>query len=271
MDVPVSVVFFGRTGAGKSTLANMLVQEDLYSDYSKNLFPISDSAVGENSEVLLSNNDIFAVYDTIGLCETSKGKISNKNAIKKIRYCFSKLQSPLNYICYVKKKGRFTEEDESGFKEFQKIFKGGENNFVIIITNSDLKWVRNNVETIRKYFGNHHIIAVDFPFNDDYAADIQQKKRRDNREHLINSLLSLRYNCVSLDILEPNDYFESKVKEIIDFVPVIGTAYKLISSGTYLILRKPKLAKKRFLEGADDISKILSKVSIKLLTNSSII
>ncbi|CAG8552996.1 9511_t:CDS:1 [Dentiscutata erythropus] len=262
IDLPVSVVFFGSPGAGKSTLANMLLQEDLCS---KNLFPMSDSAAGGNSEIIFSSTDVFAVYDTVGLCVTSKGKVSNKDAIKKVRSCFSATKLPLNYICYVIKKGRFTDADKNGFKEFQKIFKGGERNFVIIITNSDSKWVSENKETIRKYFGNHEIIAVDFPFNDDYDADIQKKKRKENAALLTNSLLSLGFECAPLDIY--GSKVESKVKEIVDFVPIIGTAYKLISAGTYYILQNPQLAKKRLKEALEDIPKIFSKIPIRLLTN----
>ncbi|CAG8471372.1 16203_t:CDS:2 [Dentiscutata heterogama] len=238
MDVPVSVIFFGRTGEGKSTLANMMIQADLCSDRSRNLFPIGDSAVGETSEVEFSQNNMFEVYDTIGLCETSEGTISHNKAIKKIRYYFSRLESPLNYICYVKKKGNTPE------------------------------WAHANVKAIRKCFGNHPIIAVDFPFNDRYGVEIQQEIRKQNREHLINSLLYLRYNYVKLEILEYTTELESKVAKIVDFVPLVGTAYKLISSGVYFVLRKPNLAKRRLMEGTSDLSKILSKLAVKLLTKS---
>ncbi|CAG8497125.1 1752_t:CDS:1, partial [Scutellospora calospora] len=268
MDVPESIVFFGRTGEGKSTLANMLIQEDLCFECSKNIFPISDNAVGETSEVKYSKNDAFEIYDTIGLCETSKGTISHKQAIKKIRYFFSKTKSPLNYICYVKKKSRFTKEDQKAFKKFKNIFKEGENNFVIIMTDCTPKWASDNVKTIRDYFGNHPIIAVDFPFDDRFDAEAQKKIRIESRKHLISCLMHLRYNCVKLEIAGPKEYFESKVKKVMDFVPVVGTAYNLISSGAYFILRKPELAKRRLIEGAGDLSKILSKVAMKLLTNS---
>ncbi|CAG8805232.1 27759_t:CDS:1, partial [Dentiscutata erythropus] len=76
------------------------------------------------------------------------------------------------------------------------------------------------------------------------------------------------YNCVKLEILEHTTELESKVAKIVDFVPLVGTAYKLISSGVYFVLRKPNLAKRRFMEGTSDLSKILSKIAVKLLTNS---
>ncbi|CAG8774418.1 28026_t:CDS:2 [Gigaspora margarita] len=225
-------------------------------------------AVGETSEVEFSQNNMFEVYDTIGLCETSEGTISHNKAIKKIRYYFSRLELLLNYICYVKKKSKFTKEDESTFKKFKKIFKGEENNFVIILTDSTPEWAHANVKAIRKCFGNHPIIAVDFPFNDRYGVEIQQEIRKQNREHLINSLLYLRYNYVKLEILEHTTELESKVTKIVDFVPLVGTAYKLISSGVYFVLKKPNLVKRRLMEGTSDLSKILSKLAVKLLAKS---
>ncbi|CAG8751095.1 2570_t:CDS:2, partial [Cetraspora pellucida] len=217
---------------GKSTLANVLIQEDLNPDSSKNAFPIGDSAVGVTSEVKFNHNHTFEVYNTIGLCEASKGTISNKEAVKKIRCFFSKTETLLNYICYVKKKGN------------------------------------DNVKTIRDYFGNYPIIAVDFPSDDRFDANVQEEIRKESREHLISSLKYLRYKCVKLEILEPKEYFESKVKGVISFVPIVGTTYNLISSGVYSILKKPKLAKRRLVEGVSGLSKVLSSVAMKLLTNS---
>ncbi|CAG8549661.1 4325_t:CDS:1 [Scutellospora calospora] len=225
----------------------MMVQEDLCVE---NKFPISNGAAGATSYVEYSGNEKFDVYDTIGLCESSKGTIPHKEAIKKIRHYFSAVQSPLHYICYVKKGDRFTNEDKSTFKEFKKIFSGGESNFVIIITDSTPKWASENVQTIRNYFGNLPIIAVDFPFNDRYDAEIQQGIRIKSREHLRDSLLKLRYNGVMLEILKTSEAIETKVANIVGFLPIIGATYKLISSGVYyFILQKPNIARRRLIEG----------------------
>ncbi|KAF0463224.1 GTP-binding protein [Gigaspora margarita] len=260
MDVRNSIVLFGRAGEGKSTLANMLIQDDIGPD---NIFPIGDSAVGETSEVVYAFNDDFEVYDTIGLCESSDGTIPHKKAIKKIRYYFSTLKPTFNYICYVKKGSRFTKEDKNTFKEFKKIFEGGERNFVIIITDSTPKWANDNVKKIRDYFGNYPIIAVDFPYNDRYNAEVLKGMRIENKQHLIRRLSHLRYNCVKLEVLEASVKFESKVAKVAGFIPIIGTAYNLITSGAYLILHKPNLAKRRFVEGLAGMTVNLNKTAIK--------
>ncbi|CAG8538419.1 4412_t:CDS:2 [Dentiscutata erythropus] len=216
-----SVVFFGRTGEGKSSLANMMIQGDIFDDY--NIFPISNNAVGETSVIASSSNEKFHVYDTIGLCESSKGN-------------------------------RFTNEDRNTFEEFKKIFNGGESNFVIIITDSNQEWVNKNVDAIRENFGNHKIIVVDFPFNNRYNDAVidenQRKIRMENRDYLIQSLSGLSYKGVTLEILNPSEYIEAKVAEFVSFVLVVGATYNLISASVYyLILDRPEIAARRLKEG----------------------
>ncbi|RIB29520.1 hypothetical protein C2G38_2056475 [Gigaspora rosea] len=175
-----SVILVGRTGDGKSSLANMMTQGDLF--YDENKFPISNKAVGETSVIGYSIDKDFEVYDTVGLCESVEGSISHKKAIKIIRTYFSKVLKPVHYICYVKKgTTKFTEEDNTTFKEFKKIFSKAESNFVIIITDSNQKWVDENLDIIRKCFGNYKTIAVDFPFDDRYNNAAIDEKYKDGK------------------------------------------------------------------------------------------
>ncbi|CAG8799989.1 22399_t:CDS:2, partial [Gigaspora rosea] len=143
---------FERAGEGKSTLANMLIQDDIGPD---NIFPIGDSAVGETSEVVYAFNDYF--------------------------------EPTFNYICYVKKGSRIAKEGKNTFNEFKKIFEGSESNFAIIIT------------------------VIDFPYNDRYNIEVLKRMRIEK-------------------VLEVSVKFESKVSEVAGFIPIIGTAYNLITS-----------------------------------------
>src|SRR5437764_503332 len=127
----------------------MLIQGDLHQD---NAFKVNNGAKGETINIHSGVNEIFQVFDTIGIGESTFGSVPHKKAIKLIRDYFSKCQVPLNYICYVKKQGRFTEEDAKMFKIFKKIFKGGETNFITIITHSQPEWVGENLEPIKNNF-----------------------------------------------------------------------------------------------------------------------
>ncbi|KAF0504369.1 GTP-binding protein [Gigaspora margarita] len=72
----------------------------------------------------------------------------------------------------------------------------------------------------------------------------------DNRDHLIQSLLDLSYKGVTLEILNPSEYIETKVTKFVSFVPYVGATYNLISAGVYYYISdKPGIAARRFKEG----------------------
>src|SRR5438128_1923881 len=226
MDFPLSVIFFGRSGEGKSTLANMLIQPDLY--FENNSFRISDGAIGETSKITFAHNKTFIVYDTIGLCETSKGNVSNKNALREIKNYFSKVHDPLNFICYVIKKGRLTQEHKVTFNVFKEIFAGGETNFAIVITNCETDWVQENIVNIREYFGNSPIIGVDFPISNssnETKQHFERTTRHDNRKRLISFFIDNHFKGVKLDILEYAPLLEKRLEKIISFTHLIGSTY----------------------------------------------
>jgi hypothetical protein len=61
----INVVIFGLTGHGKSSIANMLIQGDIYEE-KDNVFEVNDGARGGTTKIYGVANEIFQVYDTIG-------------------------------------------------------------------------------------------------------------------------------------------------------------------------------------------------------------
>ncbi|CAI2166222.1 10606_t:CDS:2 [Funneliformis geosporum] len=216
----ISLVFFGLTGQGKSSIANMMIQGDIYQK--GNVFEINDGAVGASVSINFSENEYFKVFDTIGVGETNSGSVPHKEAVKEIRNYFTTCKVPLNYIVYVKKKGRFTEEDRTMFNLFKEIFEGCEKNFIIIITNCDERWIEKNKETLIKNFG------------EDYPTI---------------PLTKLNYEITVLQVLSSFQSAENKVSKVIDLIPIAGSAYHLISSGVYYKLGKSNVAKERLING----------------------
>ncbi|CAG8581337.1 13637_t:CDS:1 [Funneliformis caledonium] len=217
MSEQISVVLFGLTGQGKSSIANMLIQGDIR--HKENKFVVNDDAIGASAQIKCNANDAFIVHDTIGVGETNCGSVPHKEAVKRIRNYFSECKMPLNYIAFVKKKGRFTEEDRKMFKIFKEIFEGGEKNFIIIITNSGPEWVKKYSKTIKENLGDHPIIPVDFPWSEDenfYESVIKRKKRIQSLLHLIDELFNLEYEGIELEVLDS-----------VQAIPVVG---RLISS-----------------------------------------
>ncbi|GBB85039.1 hypothetical protein RclHR1_11600004 [Rhizophagus clarus] len=185
-----NIVLCGRSGDGKSSIANMLTQGNIYRD-SENYFKIGNSAKPVTEYLTANANEDFVVYDTIGF-----GSTGNNEAIKKIRQLFSMGRIPLHYICYVKR-FKNLEDDVRLFEIFKKIFKDGEKNFVIIVTNSGPEWAKKeeNVKLIKEKLGNYPVISVDFPCNENenyYHVDRDQRTK--SLEHLLNELSIMELN-----------------------------------------------------------------------------
>jgi GTP-binding protein EngB required for normal cell division len=244
------VTLFGRTGCGKSSIANMLVQGDIYRNNNK--FTIGHGAEGETVRVRSYFTEKYQVFDMVGLSEPSSHLVSHKKAAKTVRNYFSDHQLLLNYIFYVQRKGRISEEDVKMFKLFKETFKGGEKNFIIIITHSKPGWITDNLEIIRKNFGNYPIISVDFPLTDEDEDDIiasDKRKRVQSLQRLEDGLSELKYSAVELEVLSSTQIIEKKVSKIVSIIPIAGSLYQLIASGVYYKLGKPKHAKERLIDG----------------------
>jgi hypothetical protein len=241
------IVLCGRSGDGKSSIANMLIQGDIYRD-SENHFKIGNSAEAITDYLTVVSNEKFVVCDTIGLGDSS----GSNEAINTIRKFFSRGKIPLNYICYVKR-CRSVEDDVRQFKTFKKVFGNGEKNFVIIVTNSGPGWAKKeeNVKLIKEQLGDYPVISVDFPCNENekYAL-IDQKQRAESLKHLLNELSILEYNGIKPEILSPSQNIENNVAEYFSFVPVVGSVYQLTASGFYYVSGKEKMAEKRLLDGS---------------------
>jgi hypothetical protein len=245
------VVLCGRTGDGKSSIANMLVQGDIYRDR-ENLFNIGNAAIGETRELTYARDVRFGVFDLVGLGELPSGGVPHDVAIKNIRNHFSTNGLSLHYICYVKR-NRITEEDIRLFNIFKKIFKEGEKNFVIIVTHTGPSWTddEKNVDETKRNFGDYPVISVDFPSNiDEDYAEIDRKKRATNLQHLLAKLSELNYSGNNPEVLSSSQVIENNLSNIINALPVAGSLYQLTASGVYLMSGKPNVAKKRFMNGA---------------------
>ncbi|CAB5210543.1 unnamed protein product [Rhizophagus irregularis] len=201
-----------------------------------------------------SYTEKYQVFDTVGLGEPPSHIVPHKEAVNKIRDYFSKCKVTLNYIFYVQRKGRITDEDKKMFKLFKEIFEWAEKNIVIIITNSKPEWIEKNLETITEDLGKYPIISVDFPFTDEDEDDIiacsHRKKRAQSLQRLEDKLLELRYKSIKPEVLSSTQMNEKTVSKVVRFVPVVGSVYQLISSGVYYALDKPNNAKERLVDGA---------------------
>ncbi|CAG8447426.1 1026_t:CDS:2 [Funneliformis caledonium] len=80
------------------------------------------------------------------------------------------------------------------------------------------EWVNKNRDVLEGVFGIHPMIGVDFPYHNGQGTREQTR--------------------------------EVKFAEAVTILPVLGTAYRLFSAGTYYMVGKPETSKERLPEGS---------------------
>ena len=158
-----NIVFVGRSGAGKSTVANML-----HGGCLNNPFTTGSSVKGVTIKCQRESNSNYDIYDTIGFGEPNEGSVSSANAEKEVTQFIRDISIPFNFVCFVMPKGRLTIEDDQIFGIVRKIFEGDlEQNIVLIVTKVDYEesdqWLRENRYDLENAFGKIPMTTVDFP------------------------------------------------------------------------------------------------------------
>ncbi|KAF9105380.1 hypothetical protein BGX27_009653 [Mortierella sp. AM989] len=159
------IILVGKTGTGKSSVFNMLVQGDMFKE---NQVDVSDKAQGVTTDITTGRGFGWAVTDTAGLGECGQGgTISTPEALEILGKTLRESRKGFHHIGFVIKKERLsTTEHKELFDMFNALFAGAEKNFVLIVTHCDYKeWLDDNRETIQEVFGTIPVIGCDFRYN----------------------------------------------------------------------------------------------------------
>lgn len=183
------VLLFGKTGEGKSTLANMLVRGGLHDP----LFRMGDGICGVTDECQANTGRGYCVVDTVGLGEETESE--RKNAEETIYRFLKDSRGQYSHILFVKSAGRFDELDKEIWMIFQKLFAGANQAFAVVVTKCDKpdKWLSENQETLREAYKecNNRFVCVNFPPLETEEPELEvllEKKRKTSLEELENSL-----------------------------------------------------------------------------------
>lgn len=178
------VLVFGRTGAGKSTIAQMLTLGHL--DPSGSSFKASSSARGVTSEIWRGEGRGWHVTDTPGFGEAKGGTVSTKEATDKIKKFVVEICGIYSHYLYVVKKDRINVYDERLWKFFTKVFADAEENFSVVVTGCAAKLLAEDIDYLKKTFeGCKNFIYVNFcPISTD-DPELEEENEGDREESLL--------------------------------------------------------------------------------------
>ncbi|PKC03416.1 hypothetical protein RhiirA5_401943 [Rhizophagus irregularis] len=199
-----NILIVGRTGGGKSTLANVLTDT---SNFKESAYAVSQTKNFKKVDFKWNDKN-FRVVDTIGVGDT---KLSTENTLFKIAEGILSMPEGMNHVLYVID-GRFTGDEISTFNMIKdSIFKSGILDYVTIVRTkfsnfrnkgeceTDMKKMREENELIAEIINScNGVIHVDNPpiniieeeDDDDYKDRILVNKnaRKKSRKKVLDDL-----------------------------------------------------------------------------------
>ena len=202
------VILFGRTGSGKSTIAQMLTRGQLNAsgsgdkleDSSSNIsdpFKASSDARGVTRDIEIGEGRGWHVTDTPGFGEAKEGStVSTEQATKIIKKFVRDTCGIYSHYLYVVKKDRMNLYDERLWKFFNEVFAGAEKNFSVVVTGCTMELNLGDQVSLERIFnGCENIIDVDFPSVSD-DSELEEENvgaRQDALQKLENYLEMLGF------------------------------------------------------------------------------
>lgn len=159
LEVKKIVIVVGTTGSGKSTIINMLFNNDYHKETCEEPCPVgaTASSVTKEPEWHFNSSDGKVYGDTIGLGDTSRSDLEIAKGIKNFIKMFS---HGVHCIIIVAKFGRFTKQEHCTLKIISQMFDSRwVNSCIMVLTHYDLDIGQESEQReIDKWLGEDQVI-----------------------------------------------------------------------------------------------------------------
>lgn len=235
LDMP-NVIVFGETGAGKSSIINMLAGHDI----AKTSSGSSGCTFESQSYDLNIEDSSFRLFDTAGLNEGKKGTVSPTDAVINVYKLIRSLEDGVNLLVYCVRGPRIKESTVNNYKMFYSVFCKEKVPIIIVITglenedNMDAWWDENEVA-----FTKHSM-----HFSDHVCGTATKGKRDRFDEEYTETATKLRRLLKTVSLAEPwrmetTSWFVTTMKGLWNhFARLFGWGKTIFSEALYRALKE---------------------------------
>ncbi|CAM6092778.1 unnamed protein product [Calypogeia fissa] len=177
---PEKVILFGRTGSGKSTIAQMLTSGKL--DNTATKFKASSGIRGETEKITTGEGRGWYVVDTPGFGEpeSNESTVPTRLAQQKLKHFVEWMEGTYSHYLFVLKKDRVDRLDLMLWNFFKLIFAvfgtKVSHHWSVVITHADKEWLDKERSFLEEKFeGCTSFLTADFPETDDYDVEVERE------------------------------------------------------------------------------------------------
>ena len=230
-----NVLVIGKTGAGKSTVANKIIGENVFTTSGSVQSSTSGNSYHDVAVVDERNGKYYSIriIDTIGFEDTGT-TTSNEEIIKSVkRYFQTHTPEGIHLIIFVFRKGRFTQEEKKVFEFITEKFGASIKPLsALVITHCDNETDEAREEIISNFQENpltrgianlmgKGIYAVGFADLEN-SLPLLHPVYQELSDKYVTTLRRLIYSCETIYLTEEiaNEFFWRKVLELYESVPI---------------------------------------------------